>query len=73
MVKGIKSEKRKYETEWYLHNNWDDKRISQKDPELEKRKTRWSSGLLAEKINNISAEPRVYLGIPFTRVTIDLD
>ena len=34
MVKGIKSGKR-HQIEWYQHNNWDYKRTSQKDPELE--------------------------------------
>ena len=37
-----------------LNNNLDDKRESQKDIELEKPRTRWSSGLLAEEINNIT-------------------
>ena len=33
--KGIKSRKRQYQTERYQRNNWDNKRTSQKDPELE--------------------------------------
>ena len=50
MVKGIK---RQHEKEQYHHNNQDNNKTSQKDPELEKPRTRWSSGLLAEEINSV--------------------
>ena len=50
IVKWIKDEKRQYKTEWCQHNNWGDKRTSQKDSKFEKSRTRWSSSLLAEEI-----------------------
>ena len=49
-LNGFKSRKSQHKTEWYQNNNWDDNRISQKDTKLEKARTRWSSGLLAEEL-----------------------
>ena len=33
MIKETKAGKRQYEKAWYQHNNWDDKRTSQKVPD----------------------------------------